>query len=79
MRTNIQQGHASGYLITMCASCQSIKDDEKGENPWVKPAEYITERLPDVQFSHGICPDCAARLYPEVNRRKLKEDTDNLV
>ncbi len=79
MRTNIQQSHALGNLITMCASCHSIKDKSKDGKPWMKPADYITERLPDVQFSHGICPECAAKLYPEVNRRKLKEDTDNLV
>ena len=67
MRKNKDQSNVLGDFISICASCQSIKDNAKAGNPWIKPADYITERLPGIQFSHGICPDCAEKLYPGLN------------
>ena len=49
-------------LLPICASCKKIRDD-KGY--WQQVETYIKQRS-DAQFTHGICPDCAARLYPEV-------------
>ncbi len=49
-------------LLPICASCKKIRDDH-GE--WASLEDYIGERA-DVNFTHGICPDCAQRLYPEV-------------
>ncbi len=51
-------------FIPICANCNLIRDDEKENKPWIKPGDYITERLPDIKFSHGICPDCMKELYP---------------
>jgi hypothetical protein len=31
---------------------------------WVGVTTYIRDRT-DADFSHGICPDCADRLYPD--------------
>ncbi|MEW6428342.1 MAG: cache domain-containing protein [Thermodesulfobacteriota bacterium] len=49
----------SGFL-PICASCKKIRDD-KGY--WNQIETYIRERT-DARFSHGICPDCAEKLYP---------------
>jgi PAS domain S-box-containing protein len=49
-------------LLPICASCKSIRDD-KGY--WNKLEAFISEHS-DAQFSHGICPECAKKLYPEV-------------
>ena len=49
-----------GY-IPICASCKKIRDD-KGY--WNQVESYI-ERHTEAEFSHGICPDCLKRLYPE--------------
>jgi hypothetical protein len=49
-------------LIPICAHCKKIRDD-KGY--WDQLEEYI-ETHADVTFSHGICPDCANLLYPEI-------------
>jgi hypothetical protein len=59
--------------IPICASCYLIRDDEKDGKPWVKPADYISERLPEVNFSHTICPECMVKLYPELKISKQKE------
>lgn len=49
-------------ILPVCASCKKIRDDKKC---WHQIEEYIQERSA-VDFSHGICPDCARKLYPEL-------------
>ena len=49
-------------LIPICASCKKIRDDT---GYWNQVEEYITTRTEAV-FSHGICPDCMERDFPEV-------------
>ena len=48
-------------LLPMCASCKKIRN-EKGEYEHVE--QYISEHS-EASFSHGICPECARKLYPE--------------
>lgn len=48
-------------LLPICASCKKIRDD-KGY--WNRLETYI-EKHSDADFTHGICPDCAQKLYPE--------------
>lgn len=52
----------SGF-IPICASCKNIRD-EKGY--WNQIEAYIRDNS-EADFSHGICPDCAKKLYPEIN------------
>ena len=63
-----------GNFIPICAGCKKIRDEDKEGSPWVEPEQYISERLPDIQFSHGICPDCIEDLYPEYSRKKKQEE-----
>lgn len=48
-------------LLPICASCKKIRDDA---GYWNRIEDYVRDHA-DVRFSHGICPECAARLYPE--------------
>jgi PAS domain S-box-containing protein len=48
-------------LVPICANCKKIRDD-KGF--WTQVESYIQERS-QARFSHGICPDCMKKLYPE--------------
>ena len=57
----------SGFL-PICASCKKIRDD-KGY--WNQIECYIKDHS-EAEFSHGICPDCTKKLYPEFSK-KLKE------
>lgn len=61
----------SGFL-PICASCKKIRDD-KGY--WNQIEEYIRTHS-DARFSHGICPDCAKKLYPDF-RAHAKPGTDS--
>ena len=46
-------------FLPICASCKRIRDD-KGY--WNQIENYLREHT-DTEFSHGICPDCAEKLY----------------
>jgi hypothetical protein len=48
-------------MLPICASCKKVRDDA---GYWKQIEEYMREHA-DVQFTHGICPECAARIYPE--------------
>jgi hypothetical protein len=48
-------------LLPICAACKKIRDD-KGY--WNQIELYIRERS-EAEFSHGICPECAKKLYPD--------------
>ena len=49
-------------VIPICLHCKGIRDD-KGY--WNKLEQYIVEHS-DAEFSHGVCPDCAKKLYPDL-------------
>ncbi|MFZ5796996.1 MAG: Tll0287-like domain-containing protein [Desulfobulbaceae bacterium] len=49
-------------LLPICCSCKSIRDD-KGY--WKEVEKYMSEHA-DVKFTHGICPACTRKLYPEL-------------
>jgi CheY-like chemotaxis protein len=48
-------------LIPICAGCKKIRDD-KGY--WSQVETYVAKHS-GAKFSHGICPECAQKLYPE--------------
>lgn len=49
-------------IIPICAHCKQIRDDR---GSWNQLEAYI-QRHSDAQFSHGICPGCLARYFPDV-------------
>jgi integral membrane sensor domain MASE1 len=48
-------------LLPICSVCKKIRDDQ---GYWTQVERYISDHT-DAQFSHGICPDCLQRVYPE--------------
>lgn len=49
-------------LIPICASCKKIRGDT---GYWQEIEAYIQERT-EALFTHGICPDCKKKLYPQL-------------
>ena len=49
-------------LLPICSHCKSIRDDD---GYWNRVESYIS-KCADAKFSHGICPDCAKKHYPEI-------------
>lgn len=48
-------------IIPICASCKKIRDDS---GFWDQVEAYVMKHT-DAAFSHGICPDCMDKLYPD--------------
>ena len=55
-------------FIPICSSCKKIRDDQ---GFWKQIEAYISAHT-HAQFSHGICPECLAKLYPEFVASKEK-------
>jgi hypothetical protein len=49
-------------LLPMCSSCKKIRHEPDGS--W-QPFEVYLLMHSDTQVSHGMCPDCMAKAYPE--------------
>jgi sigma-B regulation protein RsbU (phosphoserine phosphatase) len=53
-------------ILPICINCRKIRLENMepvDPNAWVTVEEYISNRT-EAEFSHGICPECAAKLYP---------------
>lgn len=48
-------------FLPICSSCKKIRDDQ---GAWSQMEVYIRNHS-EAQFSHGLCPDCARKLYPK--------------
>ena len=53
-------------LLPICASCKKIRDDQ---GYWNQIEAYISEHS-EAEFSHGICPKCSEKLYPDLYNEK---------
>jgi hypothetical protein len=56
-------------LLPICSSCKKIRDDQ---GYWSQLEMYIKDHS-KAEFSHGLCPDCAERLYPDYYKKGPKE------
>ena len=64
-------------LLPICASCKKIRKDD---GYWEVIETYIAEHS-EADFSHGICPECVKKLYPEHAEsilKKIRERENNL-
>ena len=65
MREALSKVKMLSGLLPICASCKKIRDD-KGY--WKQIEAYIQEHS-EADFSHGICPECAKKLYSGIKKR----------
>ena len=49
-------------LLPICCSCKKIRNDA---GYWEQLEAYIEGHYSMIKFTHGICPDCIQRLYPQ--------------
>ena len=50
-------------LLPICSHCKNIRDDQ---GYWGQIEAYIGNHS-EAEFSHGICPECAKKYYPDFN------------
>lgn len=53
-------------LLPVCCHCKKIRDDQ---GYWNQIEAYI-EKHSEAEFSHGLCPECAVKLYPDIFDKK---------
>jgi low affinity Fe/Cu permease len=53
-------------LLPICASCKRIRDDM---GYWNQIEEYISQHS-EAYFSHGLCPECMEKYYPQSEKFK---------
>jgi hypothetical protein len=56
-------------MLPICSSCKKVRNDE---GYWEQIEAYIRDHS-EAEFSHSICPECAARLYPEYYKKEEKK------
>jgi PAS domain S-box-containing protein len=49
-------------ILSICASCKCIRSED---GQWVQLESYVSAHT-SAQFSHGFCPSCATKLYPDL-------------
>jgi len=69
LRTVLERVKMLSGLLPICSSCKKVRDD-KGY--WSQVETYIEEHS-NAHFTHGICPDCAMRLYPHLFKDGMPE------
>ena len=58
-------------ILPICASCKKIRNDR---GAWTQIESYISDHS-EAEFSHGVCPDCAKKLFPDLDLYNDKENT----
>jgi methyl-accepting chemotaxis protein len=53
-------------ILPICSSCKKIRNDD---GLWTQLEIYIGEHS-EAEFSHGLCSDCATKLYPDMFKKK---------
>ena len=61
LRDALGQVKTLSGLLPICASCHKIRD---GQGSWHVLENYIRKNT-GADFTHGICPECRRKLYPE--------------
>ena len=65
LNKSIEEVRVLQGILPICASCKKIRDDQ---GYWNQLEDYIS-RHSEVDFSHSICPDCAEKIYPDLQKR----------
>jgi len=48
-------------ILPICAHCKKIRNDDQF---WESVESYM-RKYAGIMFSHGLCPECLKKLYPE--------------
>jgi hypothetical protein len=51
-------------LLPICSSCKKVRNDQ---GYWTQIEEYVSDHS-EADFSHGLCPDCVKKLYPDLKK-----------
>lgn len=55
-------------LIPICSNCKKVRDDR---GYWQQVEVYVRDHS-SADFTHGLCPDCVKKLYPDFKHSEEK-------
>jgi PAS domain-containing protein len=61
LRAALDRLRSLARVLPVCAACKNVRDDQ---GYWRRIEAYLAERV-GKDVSHGLCPGCLERLYPE--------------
>ena len=61
-RSVLSELRALRGILPICAWCKKIRDDQ---GYWHQVETYMHDHS-SVEFTHGLCPECIKKLYPEL-------------
>jgi PAS domain S-box-containing protein len=64
LRSALSEISALQGILPICSGCKKIRDDS---GYWEQVEAYVS-RHTGAQFSHGLCPGCLTKLYPEYGK-----------
>ena len=48
-------------ILPICSHCKNIRDEQ---GKWNRLENYLRDHK-EMEFTHGICPDCTSKLFPD--------------
>lgn len=72
LRRAMEQIKTLRGIVPICMNCKKIRDD-KGY--WNQVEVYVRNHT-EAEFSHGICPECVVKLYPEYDDGAMTDDSE---
>ncbi len=64
LRTTLEEVQSLRRIVPICSHCKKIRDD----TGYWQNVEYYMSKYRNIEFSHGLCPDCLRELYPEYTK-----------
>jgi DNA-binding response OmpR family regulator len=61
LRQTLEQIKTLRGILPICANCKKIRDDQ---GYWNQVEVYVRDHT-EAEFSHGLCPECMRKLYPD--------------
>jgi nitrate/nitrite-specific signal transduction histidine kinase len=61
-------------ILPLCSNCKMIRtrEDPYEQESWITLEEYLYEK-DGTEITHGLCPNCAMTLYPEIYAKVLEK------
>ncbi len=64
VRPTANRAEAGMDATSICASCKAMRDP-RGD--WQSAEAYLGRRF-NIAFTHGMCPECIQRFYPDIGQ-----------
>lgn len=63
LETTLNELNTLQGILPICSQCKKIRDDN---GHWSQVDDFMKKNA-NINFTHGMCPDCEKELYPDLN------------